>query len=163
MQVPLLKQDFEKQLNDYMKENVKNCLSTLKAEYERRGYSISLNENTNIAISIIPNSVFLEILSPITISKKSSQTFDKMRVVVQSGIYNMLMISTSILNWEARYGDSAPEIYMNYYPGVKIEKLKQSDGTKIYILTDRSTLEKFTFATRSLSWPPAYGFTESLG
>ena len=47
---------------------------------------------------------------------------------------------------------------MILYPGVKVEKYKQEDGTTVYILTDRNTNDKFQFAVRSLAWPPGYGF-----
>ena len=35
----------------------------------------------------------------------------------------------------------------------KFEKITQGDGTKIYIITERDTLEKFQFASRSYVWP----------
>jgi len=75
-------------------------------------------------------------------------------------MYDLVMISTSILNFEARYGDSNPLSFMVYYPSLWIDKLKQGDGTKIYILTDLNTGESFTFASRSLSWPAGYGIGE---
>jgi len=39
---------------------------------------------------------------------------------------------------------------------MRIEKKEQSDGSRIYILTHRSTNEKFMFASRSIAWPPGY-------
>ena len=65
----------------------------------------------------------------------------------------MLMIASSILNYEARYGDSDIWTYMIYYPDYRIEKFKQDEGSKIYTITNRNTGKQFTFATRSLSWP----------
>ena len=69
------------------------------------------------------------------------------------------MLTSSILNWEARYGDSDIATYMTYYPNIKVEKYKQGDGSKIYILS--SEKDKFVFASRSLSWPAGYGFGET--
>jgi hypothetical protein len=45
---------------------------------------------------------------------------------------------------------------MSFYPNLRIEKKKQDDGTKVYILGDRTTGEQLLFATRSLAWPPGY-------
>ena len=45
---------------------------------------------------------------------------------------------------------------MLLYPNIKVEKLKQEDGSKIYIITSRDTNEKFVFASRSLSWPAGF-------
>ena len=36
------------------------------------------------------------------------------------------------------------------------EKIKLDDGTKIYEVSDVTTHETFTFASRSLVWPPGY-------
>ena len=63
------------------------------------------------------------------------------------------MISSSILNWEARYGDSETMNYMIYYPSIKVEKKKQGDGSTVYIITDRLDLDKFMFASRSMALP----------
>ena len=38
-------------------------------------------------------------------------------------------------------------------PSIKVEKKKQGDETKIYILTDRDTQEKFMFAVKSMPLP----------
>ena len=43
---------------------------------------------------------------------------------------------------------------MLYYPSIKVEKKKQSEGTTIYILTDRDSSEEFMFAVRSFAIPP---------
>jgi len=77
-------------------------------------------------------------------------------VILNNNLYELVSIVNSILNWEARYGDSETTIYMNYYHDLKVEKKKQSDGSTIYILTDRNTLDKFQFASRSVAWPPGY-------
>jgi len=51
---------------------------------------------------------------------------------------------------------------MFLYPNLKVQKLKQGDGTKVYIIEDRNTKEKLQFATRSLVWPPGWGFNPSF-
>ena len=89
-----------------------------------------------------------------------NESYEKFEVKKKSKIYSLLMLATSILNWEARYGDSDITTYMIYYPNVKVEKYKQSDGSKIYILSDISG-DKFNFATRSLSWPAGYGIGQT--
>ena len=44
--------------------------------------------------------------------------------------------------------------YMQLYRGIRVEKLEQTDGTKIYILTNKETEDVFQFASRSLVFPP---------
>jgi len=45
---------------------------------------------------------------------------------------------------------------MVLYPSTKVEKLKQGDGTTIYKISDRNTLESFNFASRSVVFAPGY-------
>ncbi|KHO51779.1 MAG: hypothetical protein QT05_C0032G0006 [archaeon GW2011_AR13] len=44
------------------------------------------------------------------------------------------------------------------YHDLKVEKKVHSEGTTVYVLTDRDNLNKFQFASRSVAWPPGYGF-----
>ena len=51
---------------------------------------------------------------------------------------------------------------MVFYPEFIIDKLKQGDGTTVYIITDKETETKFQFASRSFAWPPGYGMGSGL-
>jgi hypothetical protein len=37
-----------------------------------------------------------------------------------------------------------------------MQKIKQDDGTTLYIIENKKTGEKFQFASRSLAFPPGY-------
>jgi len=54
------------------------------------------------------------------------------------------------------FGDAETTTYMNYYRDLKVEKKKKTDGTTVYIITDRNDGNKFQFASRSIAWPPGY-------
>jgi len=69
----------------------------------------------------------------------------------------LLLTSVSIVDYEATYGDSETTLYMKYNPELKVDKIKLNEGSKIYRLTNTVTNENFTFASRSLVWPPGYG------
>ncbi len=112
-------------------------------------------------VEIVPNNIKTSV-SGFTFTKgETGEKYDKFVASYKSELYDLLMLATSILNWEARYGDSDITTYMTYYPNVKVEKYKQGDGSTIYILTDRPTEDKFVFASRSLAWPAGYGFGQS--
>lgn len=161
-QQPMLKQHFEYEVSKAVENKVASCISSFKSDFESRGYSVSVGSISS-STEIVPENVNININAPITIAKgEDIQKQDRVKINIKSKIYNLLMISTSILNWEARYGDSAPESFMMYYPNLKIEKLKQGDGSKIYILTDLTNKDSFTFASRSLSWPAGYGIGEKV-
>ena len=63
---------------------------------------------------------------------------------------------------ETLFGDIETTYYMSLYPELKVEKLKQTDGSTIYILSERDTQNKFQFASRSVAWPPGYGVASGL-
>ena len=154
-QQPLLKQHVEREIFERIKGKVRSCLDNLKENLKAKGYEVS--GKGDISIAIVPNYVKLTI-SELNIRKENSkERYDKFVVEERSEIYDLIMLASSILNWEARYGDSDITTYMMYYPNIKVEKYKQSDGSKIYILSARNTKEEFVFATRSLSWPAGYG------
>jgi hypothetical protein len=157
MQQPLLKEHVEKELASYLKDKAENCVNELVADYKSKGYQTSMKK-PEVSASIESGTVKITIDSGLTLTKETSESYEKFSIAKNSEMYDLIMIATSILNWEAREGDSTPETFMMYYPDIKIEKLKLDDGSKIYTLTNRETGEKFVFATRSLSWPPGYGF-----
>jgi len=161
MQRPILKRHFEQEIEQYAKEKIDGCVSKFKSEIENKGYSADIAP-VDVNVEIIPESIEVDIDTSITLTKGSSQTYSDFSASSKSEMYNLLTISSSILNWEARYGDSDPVAYMAYYPDLKVEKLKQTDGTTIYTLTHRGTKEKFVFASRSIPWPAGYGVKEVL-
>jgi len=154
-QQPLLRQHIEQEISDYLKPRVEQCINQLASDYESKGYQVSIKKS-EVSAAVNSGNIKITANSPVTLSKASTESYEKFTINKLSELYNLVMIAGSILNWEARYGDSNPETYMIFYPNVKVEKLKQQDGSKIYILTDRETNEQFTFATRSLSWPVGY-------
>lgn len=159
-QQPLLRQHVEREILDSIKPTAQTCINNLKQDLESRGYSIT-SKGEDISVSIEQNNVKV-IFSGLDVSKGSTgESYKSFVVEEKSRIYDLIMLTTSILNWEARYGDSDITSYMLYYPNIKVEKYKQEDGSKIYILTNRNTQDKFVFATRSLSWPAGYGFGQT--
>jgi len=161
MQKPFIKQDIENQLKTAIEANVQKCFNDYTEKLRVRGYVVSVSpETADLSVKIMPKEIAAFLNNQIT-AKKGEETISYsgtklFNAKISSNVYEILMVASSILNFEARYGDSNPETYMFYYKELKVEKKKQSDGTKIYIITDRDTDEKFKFATRSLAWPPGY-------
>jgi hypothetical protein len=152
MQKPMLKQSIEKELESYLQPRIKNCINAVKSNLQKKGYSVS-SQNPVIDVSLIPNNILIDIQADVQISKDGTESYKSIKTDYNSKLYDLIMITSSILNWEARYGDSETMNYMLYYPSLKVEKKKQSDGTTIYIITDRLSLDKFQFASRSVILP----------
>jgi len=152
MQKPLLKQDMEKELKDYLEPRIKDCINSLKVSLENQGYGVDY-KNPETSVKLIPSSILIDTNIDLKITKESTSTYKNIKTDISSKLYDFAMTTSSIANWEARYGDSETMMYMFYYPGLKVEKKIRSDGTRIYILTDRNSGDKFMFAIRSVALP----------
>lgn len=153
MQQPLLKNHVEQEIEKALSSKAEECLSSLEESYKKRGYNVEMKKG-KINAELLPKRIILNFNSTITVEKENTQRYENIKVLVTNNLYELVSIAMSILNFEARYGDSETTIYMNYYHDLKVEKIKQVEGSKVYILTDRNDGSKFQFATRSLAWPP---------
>ena len=158
MQNPLLKQSIEAEINANIQQKALKCLSDMESQLKREGYEVKSTGTKKTSIAIVPKKIIISPDINMVIQKgeeQSSVISDSIfKTELNSNVYDILMIASSIQNYEARYGDASIDIYMSFYPSLKVEKKRQEDGTKIYIITERNTEEKFQFATRSLAWPP---------
>jgi hypothetical protein len=155
MQQPMLQQHIEDEIADNVKAVSSECFNSMEESFKKRGYSVNLQKG-DMSVELLPKRIVVTFDSSLSLTKTNTARYDSFRVVVNNNLYELVSITNSILNWEARYGDSETTIYMNYYHDLKVEKQIQSDGSTIYILTDRNTENKFQFASRSLAWPPGY-------
>ena len=155
MQKPILTNTIRDELEEYSTPKIKSCLNSVKSSLEGRGYSVVMRD-PEIVIELVPDNVLVDMNLGLRIEKTGVESFDHIRTGIKSKIYNFALITSSISQWETRYGDSETLNYMLYYPSLKVEKKKQSDGTTVYILTDRDTDEKFYFASRSIAVPAGF-------
>jgi hypothetical protein len=153
MQKPFLIQDIKEELKDYVEPKIKDCFGVFRDEMKSEGYEVSM-ENPELTLEIIPGAISTEIKSNLKLTKGDTQVYESINTKEESNLYEMLGVASSILNWEARYGDAEITTYMTYYPNLRVEKKVQGEGTTIYIITDKKTEEVFQFASRSLVVPP---------
>lgn len=155
MQQPLLKQHIESEIEDEIKEDVRSCFNALKESYEEKNYIVDLELGiTNV--ELLPKRVVASFDYVLTVSKAQTDRYDSFSVVLNNNLYELTSIANSIVEWEATVGEAYPTDYMTFYPDLKVEKNLRDDGTKIYVLTDRNTENKFQFASRSLVFPPGH-------
>ncbi len=156
VQQPLLVSHVQNEIENFIQPRARQCVEDLKNRYENQGYDVRTTSGS-INVSIIPDKIMIDFLSPMTISKESSETFQKFSVRKDSKWYGLLLTATSIIDFESTLGNSETSLYLQYYPDLKIEKIKRDGGSTIYRLSNVVTKEEFTFATRSLVWPQGYG------
>ena len=155
IQQPAIKKHIEKEIENAIKEESIVCFNDMKESYQNRGYEVQLSSGQT-KVELLPKRIVTTFSSTLTLRKTNTERYEEFVIVLNNNLYELTSITESILDWEASYGDAETTTYMNYYHDLKVEKLKQTDGTKIYILTDRNSGNKFQFATRSVAWPAGY-------
>jgi hypothetical protein len=158
VQQPLLRKHVEDEIEGFIKPRAQQCVKDLEEQYEKSGYSVETRPG-DVDVRIIPGSLNVEFLSPMTITKENAQTFRKFTVGLNSEMYDLILTATNIIQFESELGNSETTFYLQYYPDLKINKIKR-DGDTIYKLNNIVSGEEFSFASRSLVWPQGYGFEE---
>lgn len=153
VQKPFLKQHFESNLNKAILEGINGCYSDSIGELKDRGYDVKSVGKLDYEVILEPEIARVKIDAPTTVGSTSLAKFN---VILNSPIYDMVFLSTSILQYESEFGDSDTTGIMSFYPEYIIDKLKQGDGTTIYILTSKTYGTQIKFASRSLAWPAGY-------
>lgn len=156
VQDPFPKQTFEKSLSILARDDIESCYRNGIDELEKKGYDVILGK-INYELSINPGEIDIIISPSGSISSEdSSSRINSLKIKIQSNIYEVLMIATSILQFEVAYGDSDTTTFMTFYPNLKVEKIRAEDGMKIYIISSNEEI-KYRFASRSRAWPPGFG------
>ncbi len=156
VQQPLIKKHVETELEDILQPKAELCVNNLKQEYEDRNFDVNSGD-VDIDVEIVQKRVEVGFLAPMTIVKGDERrSFEDFGVKIKSEMDSLLGIASTIVEFEAFYGDADPATFMLYYPNLRIEKNRLGDGTTIYKISDVVTKESFTFASRSLVWPPGY-------
>ena len=160
-QKPLLKQHFEENLKKAVRVKIDSCYDSALEDLRARGYTV-VGEGRDMTLEIVPGGVGILYDAPVVIQREGSQTFTRFNFDTQSSIYEMLMIATSVIQFETKFGDADVDGLMLYYPDLIIQKIKRGDGTTVYVMEDKTTKTKFQFASRSFVFPPGYGISEGV-
>lgn len=156
VQKPVLVSHVEKQIRESIQQKFDSCFSSMVTDYEERGYSVTAKKEP-LSILLVPDQIRLLTNSSLIVEKKETNTYRDFNIVFENNLYGLVSIAYNILNWEATYGDADVNIYMDLSNEFLIDKIKRTDGTKIYVIKETSTGNVFQFASRSLVRAPGYG------
>jgi hypothetical protein len=152
VQKPFLKQHFEGELELFIEDNINSCYSNSIANLKSQGYDVK-SGIVDFEIYFELDSVKVSINAPTTVG---AGTFEKFNVKINSPIYEMLMLATSVIQSETKFGDGNTDSLMLLHQDYVVLKLKQSEGTTIYIIRHKTFIDEITFASRSLVYPPGH-------
>lgn len=162
VQRPFLKQDFESELKKVSGGEIVECYKDSINDLKAQGYSIVAGE-PDLKLMLEPGRVLVQIDAPVSISSGDSSTKSaSFKIPVNSPMYDLAAIGTSIVQSETRYGDTDVSGLMLFYPNLLIQKIKRGDETKVFIIEDKQSGIKLQFATRSYAWPAGYGTDTGL-
>lgn len=153
VQQPLLKQHIENEISRGIKNDADSCFDEMKKSFEGLGYAVNMKRGDTV-VELLPKKISVTFNNDLTLTKDSAKRYERINVVLNNNLYELTSVADSITNWEARYGNAETTLYMNYYHDMKVEKMLQGDGSKIYILTNRNSGNKFQFASRGIVMPP---------
>jgi hypothetical protein len=158
VQQPMIKKHFEEELNKAVTQKANECVASMIQAYEKRGYEVSAVSDIKSIAEIVPDKIVIKVDAPMTVSKETTRTYTDFNIEMKSKMYELLMIATSVIDYESTYGDAEISLYLQYYPNLRMQKIKLGDGSTVYTLEDVTTEEEFVFASRSVAWPPGFGY-----
>ena len=148
--------EFQDQISENIKLKVDSCFDSLEEAYASKGYIVdSKRSSGQINTKILPQQTILELVKyEITVSKGTSQKYNSFNILLNNNLYELLVVSSKILEDEVRFGEADRLKYMLATLDLNITASEYSEGTNIYIVESKKTKEKFQFASRSLVSQP---------
>jgi hypothetical protein len=159
VQIPFLEQRIESEIEKEITPSADFCFSQLLRNYENKGYSVKM-EKGSLTVDLLPKKIFVVFGNVVTVTKGNTQRFDNFNIVLDNNLYELVGISSSILKLETLVGESSLDFYNDNYRWISVEKKDRDDGTKIYIVKDTRTGDKFQFASRSVVWSPGHDLSK---
>jgi len=153
VQQPMLAQHIQSEILNEIKDATVTCFNSMKDSYDTQGYTTDMKTGDTI-VELLPDKIVTTFGYELTLTKGETSKYNDFKIVLDNNLYRMVSIANSIIGYETLYGGTDITSYMDYYHDLKVEKLKQVDGTTIYILTDRNSKDVFQFASRSYVFPP---------
>lgn len=148
---PFLATEFENQINENIKTTADNCFNSLVETYTKKSFTVSGLKQGTLNTEILPNEIRLNLEKyELTVSKGNSQTHKSFTILLNNNLYELLTVSSKILEDETLFGEADRVKYMLANLNLRITASEiYGDGTIVYIVENKNTGEKFQFASRS--------------
>lgn len=155
-QEPMLMNHLEEEIHTELAEQVRVCFDELASNLERRGETVEA-EYSGFKVELAPRKISVYVDGKIT-STKSGQTVTQtdIRGVFSSRLYETTRVVQEIINQESTYCNFELLGFMLFYPEFDIDKTVIRNSTIIYTVKHSKGVERFSFAIRSCSFPPAF-------
>ncbi len=151
-QRPLLIEYEEKEIGDYIEEEVNKCFTDLKDGLEGKGYDVYMGD-MKIKTELQSKRVIVDAERKLTITKGgATKSFNGFEVKVATPLYELSEIAMEIVNQEAQFCNFENLGFMIIYPAYDIRK-DNVDGSLLYKVKELESQQEFKFAVRGCVMP----------
>ena len=153
-QEPLLKEKIEQILKTKLGNVVSSCINSFSNSATQQGYEVSICSNPKFNVTLTEGKINVPIECSMTLSKgESVKRVDKINPFLKWPLFEFVTLTKQIINEEIANTDFNPFYYMLKHYSIEIEKFRTSEGSKIYILRERTSGKEFGFAVRNYVLP----------
>ena len=152
-QEPMLVESIRRKLEDRIKLDAKNCFETLIKDLRKKGYNI---QEGNMSLNVILRSgkIGVDINKKIVMTKgENSQIIESWRTFLPSPLFNLIDTARNIVNYESTLCEFNDMVWMNFFPAIRIIRFITSEGSKVYLLTDKESEKELKIAIRTCVLP----------
>ena len=148
-QEPVIIEHLETQIQDYINDKIKYCFSKLKQDLESEGYKVTLENEVNFSVNLIPGSARTIINRKMTTEKSDQKKeFKEFISISQSPLYDIAIATQKIVEQEAKFCNSDYLLIMRENPDIEITKFQTGDDNKIYTVKHINTGKLWRFMVR---------------
>ncbi|MBL7058861.1 hypothetical protein ISS08_00195 [Candidatus Pacearchaeota archaeon] len=139
----------EREIKNSVEPLVDSSFDALKKSYEEEGYSVDIKPG-DIEVIIVDKQIKINMDYKVRLEKENIDEYEQFNILVNTNLFQLLIIATNILQYEASVGVADPNRYLNSEgpKGFIWQKELLADGTKIYELENIYSEDKFQFAVK---------------
>ncbi|MBI2628600.1 hypothetical protein HYW74_00775 [Candidatus Pacearchaeota archaeon] len=148
-QEPVIIEHLEDQIHSYIDKKVSDCFAKLKQELESQGYKVTIENEMNFSVDLIPGAIKTIIKRKVTAEKAGQpRKFSEFISSVESPLYEMAVATQKIIEQEAKYCNSDYILIIRENPDIEIKKFQTGDDNKIYSVKHLNSGKLWRFAVR---------------
>ncbi len=155
VQQPFLKKHIQEEIENAITPIVDDCFNALVEDYQNKGYNVNFAPGST-EVELLPKRIILDLSHKLVLSKDSTENHEGFNIFLNNNLYELVGIAKSIVEMETTLGEADPLYYMMIYHDLKVEKFEQAEGSRVYVLTDRTNGKKLQSAPRGVAFPPGY-------
>ncbi len=149
---PNLIRHLEKEIYEYIENDVKRCYKEYEKELKSKQYDTDFSKSSevNFSVELMEGKVKIPFEGKIYFNKNEvSKKSDRKVFVYNSKVYDIFILAQEILRQEAKYYNSDYGEIMMMNNWAKITKYQTGDDFKIYTIKDTNTEKETKFAIKN--------------